>query len=160
MKEENKIVHGYKSFNIGGTNVAGLVMPVGKYHYDKDIIPTSQGFHFSAGLEDTLIFTDTDEPLIAEVIGSNNVIEIKNIYPNSGIAYVTSDIEIVRYLTRDEILNYAFKLDDKRLINFLDRYNLSKDELDIFRMKSENIKSYIDETIKRYGFIGRSKVLK
>lgn len=152
-------IYGYKSFNVGGRNIKGIIMPPGKYHFDGDIIYGRQGYHFAEYLEDTLEYTDTDSPLIAYVRGSGTIDKCNYAEFESGNLYAVSDIEILKYLNRDEILHYALALDEVRMIRFIDRYSLSKDELDIFSLKSSNVKKFIEDSISQNGFVGRSKIL-
>ena len=143
MKGSNSeyFINGFKSFNYDYTNVNGFKFEKGKSYHIGGIIkfgPNGNGFHFCERLEDTLRFSDYygDSPLrtvqIAHVIGSGILSEGFDDYNEYYNMYAASDLKIVDFMSRDEILDYASYLPEMRLNRFLSLYKLSEEELGLF----------------------------
>ena len=115
----DKVIYGYKAFAADGTNIALEIMPLGDYHYDGIIKFGSNGYHFAKNLEDTIRYSGTNNPLIAEVIGSGIIDEGSDEYYGYYDVYAASYIKVVRYLTRTEILEYALQLNVHRMKIFI-----------------------------------------
>lgn len=148
-----KKIYGYKSFNSDGTNMVGKKFSPGIiYHVDGDISfgPRGNGYHFASRLEDTIRYCDSDSilssPVIASVVGSGIIVEGEDLYNGYFDLYVSSDIEIIKYLSREEILEYALELNELRLNRFLSLFKLTEDEIKLFEGKD----SFIDDTINYY----------
>lgn len=150
-------IHGYKSFNGDGTNNAGIVMPPGIYHCDGDIIYQRNGFHFARNLEDTLRYRTIEdgEPLIAEVIGRGTIVESNRYedieyYGYYGL-YAASDMEIVRYLTHEEIVEYALKLVDRDGIKrILASQILTEEDIKMIVKENSTYENYLNYYPKVY----------
>lgn len=154
MITDKKEIHGYKAFASNGTNIALEIMPPGDYHYDGVVKYSKTGYHFAKRLEDTIRYSGTGSPIIAEVIGSGIIDEGSDDYYGYYDIYSASDIRIVRYLTRTEIIEYALNLKDHRLKRFIVNFELTNEELDMFIQENSSLK----QTIKDYEL--RAKVKK
>ena len=141
-------IDGYKSFALDGTNMYGKVMPVGHYHHDGEIKfgPNGNGYHFAKYMEDTLRYSILDKRncLVAEVVGRGTIKEGKDEYNGYDDLYVASDLEIVKYLTREEIINIALKLNQIKMERFIRDFALTESEIALFEGKYFNVDLAID----------------
>ena len=142
------IIAGYKSFALDGTNKYGKIMPVGHYHRDGEIKfgIYGNGYHFAKYMEDTLRYSTMVERncLVAEVIGSGTIIKSEDEYNGYDDLYVASDIEIVKYLEREEIINIALNLNSIKMQRFIRDFNLTLEEIALFEGKYFNVDLAID----------------
>ena len=160
-KNDNKIIKiigpikGYKSFNLDKTNCYGKRFVDGfKYHCNGDIKfgPHGNGFHFAKNLEDTIRYSGNPgngavrDVLIASVIASGEIVEGFDDYNGYYEMFSCSDIKIVKFLTRNEILEYALSLPELRMARFVSLFRLNSTEIDLFRNKSY----MVDNVIKYY----------
>lgn len=143
MDTDKKVIHGYKAFDSDGTNIALEIMPPGTYHFDGTIKYGKSGYHFAEKLEDTIRYSGTNTPLIAEVIATGIIDEGFDEYNGYYEVYTASDIKIIRYLNREEIIEYALKLNDDRMQRFVTGFELSNDELDLFVQKNKRLENTI-----------------
>lgn len=141
---QNKVIHGYKAFASDGTNIALETMPVGVYYFNGPIKYGKFGYHFAKNLEDTIRYSGTTSPVIAEVIGSGTIDEGTDEYYGFYDIYAASNLKIVRYLTRDEIIEYALNLKYDRLKRFVVSYELTNEELDLFIKKDNTIEKVLE----------------
>lgn len=141
----DKVIHGYKAFASDGTNIALQIMPPGDYHYEGKIKYSKSGYHFAKNLEDTIRYSGTENPLIAEVIASGTIDEGSDEYYGYYDVYTASDIKIVRYLSREEILEYALKLNPPRMKRFIVGFELTEEELDLFIKEDASIQKTIHD---------------
>lgn len=153
-------IFGYKSFDSNGTNQAKEKLIVGnKYHCDGDIKYNDNGYHFSTRFEDTIAFSDKidkdgnsnllHDVIIAEVIGSGIFDEVPYGYADYyGYydMYACSDIEIIRYIPREELIYKALGLSEYRMKRFISNIKLTEDELKLF----ENIYTEVNMAIDYY----------
>lgn len=146
-------INGYKSFNNDGTNIIGeILLPGIIYHCDGEIKfgPKGNGFHFAKNMEDTIRYSDYDNFLrkiiIAEVIGSGIIDEGSDEYNGYYDLYAASDLEVVRYLSREEIISLALTLPFYRMIRFISLFKLYPSEISLF----ENIYHEVDLAIDYY----------
>jgi len=154
----NKIlapIRGYKSFNLDKTNCYGKRFVEGlKYHCNGNIKfgPRGNGFHFSKNLEDTIRYSGNPgkgsvrDVLIAAVIGSGTIVEGFDDYNEYYDMFSCSDIEIIKFLTREEIIEYATDLSELRMCRFVSLFRLESDEIELFKNKS----TMVDNMIKYY----------
>ena len=141
------MIFGYKSFDENYKNIAGMKMVEGKtYHTDGKIKYgiKGNGYHFAKNLEDTLRFQLKNDrnlvnPIIAKVIGSGKIIEADDDYYGYYDLYVAENIMVEKFLTRDEVLEYALKLPDKRMERFVSLFRLTDDEIKLFKGKYINV---------------------
>lgn len=134
-------IRGYKAFDKNQKNIYGKKFEEGTTY--KVLGPAvfgtkGNGYHFCERLEDTLRYVDGmhEDIRIAEVIGSGSIRESFDDYYGYYDMYSASCITIVRFLTRQEIINqlmYApayrakrfvqgFKLTESEIANFKDKY--------------------------------------
>lgn len=144
-------IKGFKAFLPGLKTLEGNPkLEVGnKYHVDGPVIFNRNGFHFCKRLEDTLHFfsgykSDID---ICEVIGSGDIHQTWSDYYGYYDLYAASDLEIVRKLSRLEILKMykeiAQNYSDIRILRFLRYYpNLTQEELEYMGVKDKTYTFY------------------
>ena len=136
-------IHGFKSFGTDGRNINGITFEEGKiYHCDGEIVygPLGNGYHMALNLEDTLRFSyNCDglvlDPIIALVIARGNIAENKLLdddYAGYYDLFACSDLEIVKYLSRKEIIEYGRNLTSFSRERFLTHYKLLPEELEFF----------------------------
>lgn len=139
MKEITKI-QGYKAFSLDHNNCYGVHFEVGQYHIDGPIVfgTNGTGYHFSKNLEDTIRFAGDPDPkgvrdvAIAVVIGSGDIVESYDSYGGFYELYSASDLEIVKFLTREEIIEIGLSLTGMRLKRFVSYFKLEEEELKYF----------------------------
>lgn len=145
-------IHGYKAFAPDMTNRFGKKFPVGKYHVDGDISfgVHGNGIHFAKNIEDTIRYGKIDDGVgdvtIAEVIGSGIIVEGEDSYGGFYDLYCASDLEILRYLTRVEIINIALNLSPHRMERFVSYFRLTPQEMELFY----GIDLHVDAAIDYY----------
>ncbi len=142
-------IKGYKAFNEDFTNRYNRVFKEEKsYHTDGEISfgLNGKGFHFCKRLEDTLRYFDTFENsiVIAEVIGSGKIVEYHDDYYEYYDLYASSDIKIVKFLSREEIIDMALKFSERRMKRFIMGYKLKPYEIYLFEHKYPSIDTAID----------------
>jgi len=152
----DKVIHGYKAFAADGTNIALETMPVGTYYFKGPIKFRESGYHFARNLEDTIRYSGTSKPIIAEVIASGTIDEGEDDYYGFYDIYSASNLEIVRYLTRNEIIEYALRLNIDRMKRFIVSYELTDEELALFIQKNKSV----EKIIKDYQIKPKIKELK
>lgn len=140
-------VKGFKAFLPGlKTLEQDMKLEVGKsYHINQPIAFNQCGFHFCKRLEDTLhFFHRYGCPLdICEVIGYGNVKEDCHEYYGYYDMYVANNIEIIRKLSKIEILDMY-----KELLQNLYLYN---------QRIARFLQYYPELTEKDYEYLGISK---
>ena len=138
-----KAILGYKSFDESFKDISGNILKEGNcYHVDGEIKfgINGNGYHFAKNLEDTLRYQVKGEynlvnPKITQVLGYGKIVESFDDYYGYYDLYASSDIKILKYLTRDEIIDYALKLNSYRMTRFISLYKLTKDEIRFFKEK-------------------------
>lgn len=102
-------VKGFKAFLPGlKTLEQDMILEIGKtYHTNQNVEFGQSGFHFCKRLEDTLhYFSNYNSPIdICEVVGFGTVVEGFHDYYGYYDLYASSDIKIVKKLSKIEILN-------------------------------------------------------
>jgi hypothetical protein len=134
-------IHGYKSFFHPMQTRYGQILEVGKrYITDGEIKygTVGNGFHFCETLEETLRYVDTKKEFdVCEVIGSGEILERYDDYNDYNI-FVASEIEIIKLLSREEILKIADKMSPNGFIKFVKHFPLAPDEITYFIDKYKN----------------------
>lgn len=128
-------IKGYKALNKNMTNRYGMKMEIGKtYHANGSILfgIHGNGFHFCLQLEDTLRYVDAmnDEIVIVQVIGSGEIDEYFDDYYAYYDMYAASQLQIVKVLSREEIINpYLICSDTNRIKRFISGFRLQEEEI-------------------------------
>ncbi len=138
-----KEIIGYKSLDKDYKDISGNKLEENKtYHVDGKIIYGNggNGYHFAKKLEDTLRYQLKDEdyltrPNIAKVIGFGDIVESFDEYYGYYELYAAENIKILKYLSEEEIIAYALKLSETRMLRFVSSYRLSIDEIKLLKNK-------------------------
>lgn len=133
-------------------NNYGVKFEVGKtYTVNEPIIfgLKGNGFHIAERLEDTLRYFDADkeEISICLVKGKDKIVESSDEYYGYYNLYAVQTLEILKKLSREEIIKIALSLYETRLIRFISTFKLSKEEIELFKeiyKNNFNIISYIE----------------
>ena len=151
-------IYGYKCFYSDGKNRYGKDIVIGKiYSTDKKIRygNNGHGYHFCERLEDTFRFFTSDESGLCENICicmvrgfgeiherlEDRVVEMDDGYYG---LYACQNLEIIRVLSRKEIIDYGLNLCSKRAVRFVSLLKLNSDEIEEFKDKFRNNQSVID----------------
>lgn len=132
------MIQGYKSFSLNKENNYGFKFEEGlTYHIDGDIVfgTKGNGFHFAKNIEDTLRYSIDNKQrdiVIAEVIGYGTIVEGSDEYYGYYDMYSVSDLKIVKFLTREEVLEIAINLSVYRMKRFVSLFKLNEDEINLF----------------------------
>ena len=102
-----KEVYGYKVFSEDLKGYQDFQFEIGKHYHISSIQPKSSGFHFALRLEDTLRYQFKEqEPRICLVHGFGKIVSFDDDYYGYDDLYVSSDIEIIKEISRKEIITY------------------------------------------------------
>lgn len=144
------MIKGYKIF-IGNKNCFvnnyNQMFEVGKtYEFYGIIKPKYSGYHFALRLEDTLRYGNAKEEdfVVCEVTALGNIVEYEDEYYGYYDLYVTDKIRIDKILTRNEIIDYALKLPDYRLVRLISIMKLDDKEVKFFLNREIDVLKYID----------------
>ena len=138
-------VFGYKAFNSDFTNNYGTKFEVGSlYIFNNRIknISDFKGYHFCKNMEDNFRYIDAmnKEIKMCYVRGSGDVQEQIDEYNGYYNKYIVTHLNILKELTRDEIIDIGLNLNDIRVKRFLSGFKLTEEELKMFETKfSKNI---------------------
>lgn len=142
---------GYKCFNKGLINRYGKQFSLGKIYIREGLIKfrnNGNGFHLCKNLEDTLRYFDAinDEVDICKVKGSGTIAEYSDEYNGYYDMYAVEKLELLKLLTREEIIMYALNLDSERLKRFLSSIKLTDEEIErvLNVIPTEEVKCAID----------------
>ena len=145
---QNKIqyFYGYKAFGKGLQNQFAEKFIVGQvYSLHDDISYQKNGFHFCENLEDVLRYYDgmNEDIDICQVVGFGNVKSYEDEYYDYQI-YVADHMQILKVLSRKEIIEYAKGLNDLRLCRFISGFALNEDEIAyLLEKRSLQVQKYI-----------------
>ena len=134
---------GYKAFNNGLLNKFGEKFEVGKKYIVEEKYKNYK-YHFCKNIEDVFIYYRGDDIEVCEVIGSGDIINYHNDYYGVYDVYASSKIEIVRKVSREELINIMLDMECDRAIRFVSLYKLSKDEIKIFEDRYVKYDKIID----------------
>jgi len=133
---EGEII-GYKAFQKGLINSYGVRFQVGKkYHINGPIVfgTTGNGFHFCKRIEDTLRYVEGFQEFdICMVIGSGTITEFCDEYYGYYDMYASSDLILLKKLSREEIFEIAYQMNPISLDRFLRNFPLTKEEIISFQ---------------------------
>lgn len=146
-------IQGYKSFNADFTNINGKKFTQGvTYKISGTPIfgPNGNGFHFAKRFEDTIRYSDYSDNkilrdvVIAQVIGSGEIAEGCDEYNGYYDLFSATELTVIKYLTREEIINMARDLPIFRLERFISLYRLDEEEISLFEGIDSSLDTYID----------------
>lgn len=136
---------GYKLFYKGLINLFGNKVELNhKYSVEGPLkwggsSDDGNGFHFCTYLEDCLLFASdsiNQDIDIALVKGSGDMREYWNDYSGSYEMFVARNMEVLKVLSREEIINYIFTHNYlNTLEKFIRGYRLTEEEIQLFRDK-------------------------
>ena len=134
-------IRGYKCFNSDFTNRYGMKFSVGKIYVAPGIIKfgnNGNGFHICKNMEDTFRYYDTSNIIVCEVIGSGNYVEYFDEYNEYFDMYSVEKLEIIKELSREEIIKEGLDLNEIRVKRFLSTFKLNDEEIVLFKNKYRN----------------------
>lgn len=140
-------IRGYKCFNSDFTNRYGRKFSVGKIYVVPGIIKFGNygnGFHICKNMEDTFRYYDTSNIIVCEVIGSGNYVEYSDEYNEYFDMYSVEKLEIIRKLSREEIIEEGLNLNEIRVKRFLSTFKLTQEEIDNFKSKFRNNRNILN----------------
>lgn len=151
-------IYGYKCVNKDKTNRYGITYELNKTYTIKDpnknisFGNNGYGFHFCLNLEDTLRYFDAinNEVIIYLVKGFGDIIEYEDEYNGFYNMYVSSNMEFIKELTREEIINYALTLNSERIKRFISLFKLNDSEINLIKNKYNSL--IINQYIEYYQY--------
>lgn len=131
---------GYKCFNKDLTNNYGRKFEVGKIYIAPGIIKfgiSGNGFHLCRNLEDTLRYYPAKEKDVSVCLvkGSGNYQKHDDEYYGYYDMYSFEKIEILKKLTREEIIKICLNLCEIQVIKFISTFKLTEKEIEKFKEK-------------------------
>lgn len=142
---------GYKCFNSDLTNRYGMKFEIGKsYSVNGEISfgNNGNGFHFCKNLEDTFrYFPALEEDVsVCLVKGYGTMYEYEDDYNGYYDMYSCSNIDIIKQLSRDEIVDIMINSNELKVCRFIQCFRLNDNEIEMFRnkFKSNNVNFYIE----------------
>ena len=134
-------IRGYKCFNSDFTNRYGIKFSIGKIFVAPGKIKfgnNGNGFHICKNMEDTFRYYDTSNIIVCEVIGSGNYVEYFDEYNEYFDMYSVEKLEIIKELSREEIIKEGLDLNEIRVKRFLSTFKLNDKEIVLFKNKYRN----------------------
>lgn len=136
-------VIGYKCFNKDLSNRYGRKMEVGKVYTANGPVNFGNyghGFHFCKNIEDTFRYFPTNENEISVCLvkGTGKIVEYEDEYNGYYDMYSAENIEILKQLKRDEIIEIGLSLNPIRVCRFIQCLKLNNDEIELFKDKFLN----------------------
>lgn len=133
-------IKGYKCFNKNLVNRYGKEFAVGQIYIARGILKygnDGNGFHLCKNIEDTFRFFDTSKKdiCICEVIGSGKMLEREDCENEYFDMYCVEKLEIIKQLTREEIISTGLALNQYRVKRFISTLSLTPKEIELFKQK-------------------------
>ena len=133
-------------------NIQGKEIEIGQVYTANGNVKAgndSHGYHFCKNMEDTFRYFDAmnDEVSVCLVRGTGIIDEYEDDYNGYYNIYASEHIEILKKLTREEIITYALNLNEIRVRRFVQGFKLTDDEIELFKEKfssSSNVLKYIN----------------
>lgn len=144
-------MNGYKSFSKSSLTNQGVKLIEGKIYTTQTLpIAKANGYHYCQKLEDTLRYNNglEEEIIICQVKAVGHIAEYYDEWYGYEI-YSTDKLYIEKILSREDIINYANKLDNQQFIRFIQGFKLTKEELEYFYQKYES-RSIMTNYLKYY----------
>ena len=106
------------------------------------------GFHFCKNLEDVFRYYDgfDKNTIVCQVYGYGVLDKYDDIYNDYYDMYASSNIKLIKTLTRDEILNIVLNKGVNSIIRLISGYYLNNEEINIILNKYNNqeVRNFID----------------
>lgn len=144
---------GYKLLDIGYINEYGHKYEFNKiYELKGDLKWNYNGFHFCTHIEDTLRYRDKnkDDFVIVEVLASGEITDgsnLENDYYGYETGYASSKIQLLREVSREELINIVLKSKNiDRITRLILSIPLTKEEINLINDKCQNqiVTQYIE----------------
>lgn len=140
---------GYKCFKDGLINRYGKKFSIGKIYVAPGTIKfgtLGNGFHMCKNIEDTFRYFDCFEEKvdICLVKGSGNFVEYSDEYYGYYDMYSVQKLEILKKLTREEVICEGLNLYEKRAERFVSTFKLNSQEIKLFRENYQNSQNVLD----------------
>ena len=150
------MIFGYKCFDKGLINRYGFKYEVGKSYHNNNTLKfgnNGNGFHMCLNLEDTLRYFDAwnKDVDICYVLGYGDYIKYDDEYYGYYDMFVFENIKILKLLSREDIINYALRLNEIRVQRFLSSIKLSENENKLF-LEKYNKSSDVKKRILYYQY--------
>lgn len=145
-------VVGYKCFDQGLKNRYGKEFSIGKIYLTPGTIKFKEnGFHMCKNMEDIFRYFDAlnNDVDVCLVRGSGTIDTYNDEYAGYYDMYCAERLEILKKLTRAEIINIGLNLNELRALRFVTSFKLTNEEIEIFKSKFKNKIDVID-AIKYY----------
>lgn len=148
-EDQDKYIYGYKCFNSDMTNRYGEKFELGKVYSASGKVRfgnNGNGFHFCKNIEDTLRYFDAkdDEVKICIVRGFGEYAIEEDDYNGYYDMFSIENIEIMKILSREEIIHIALNLNEIRVCRFIQCFKLNNDEIELFKEKFNKNRSVHD----------------
>lgn len=144
---------GYKLLDVGFINEYGHKYELNKkYELRGELKWNYNGFHFCSHIEDTLRYRDKnkDEFVIVEVLATGKIVDgtnIENDYYGYETGYASSEIELVREISRDEMISIVVNSRNiDRITRLILSLSLTEEEINLIKEKYpyQIVEQYID----------------
>lgn len=140
---------GYKCFDEGLINRYGKKFSVGQIYIAPGSIKFGtfgNGFHMCKNIEDTFRYFDClkNKVDVCLVKGSGDLVEYSDDYYGYYDMYSVKNLEILKQLTRGEIINQGLNLYEKRAERFVSLFKLTKEEIALFKENYKNNNIVLD----------------
>ena len=149
LEDQDKYIYGYKCFNSDMTNRYGKKFELGKVYSINGKVKfgnSGNGFHFCKNIEDTLRYFDAkdDEVKICIVRGFGEFVLEEDDYNGYYDMFSIENMEIMKILSRQEIIHIALNLNELRVCRFIQCFKLNDDEIELFKEKFNKNRSVLD----------------
>jgi len=146
---------GYKVLDIEHKNRYGKEFVVNQnYHVDGDIRfgTNGLGYHFCLNFEDSLKYIErfTRDFTLARIKASGEIKESFDRYNGVYNIFVASDLEVIKFLTDEEIFCLGVNLCPDRVKRFLQLYPLTLEEKEKFKKEYKSVNLGVMQTFKFY----------
>ena len=141
----NEKIYGFKAFNKGLINKYGIKFTEGQIYTVKgQILFGHNGFHFCLNIEDCFRYFDAqnEDIDVAYVKGFGKIVKYDDEYYGYYDMFASEKIEIVKVLTREEIINIVLKRPDYCQLRFIRDFKLAKEERKKFNISKQLIKGF------------------
>ena len=143
----NRVV-GYKAFNNMKDRFGNEYQPGIIYEIPGTIKFRKNGFHFCTNIADVFRYYDgfDDNTVICEVAGFGDLDKYDDEYYDYLDMYASSKLEILKVLSREEVLEIALNNSAIHILRFISGYKLTDEEIDVVlkRCQSPSVQEYID----------------